>query len=312
MIEKQKIMAIYNDLSIPYWTEGKNVSVGWVNVQCPFCNDGSNHCGTNPATELFSCWLCGKKGHFVDLLVELSGLSFGACKDLVTESGGSFKEPVIDTIRNTLEGQSIELKLDSDVRPELPKLFELITGNTNSPLLDEYLQRRNMTRATLIEYGCGICRAGEYMHRMIIPVFYQGKLVSFQAADMTGRASLKYQSAPLSMGRINDYLFGYDEIDKIMIVVEGVPDKWRAGKEAVAAFTSHLTPAQVKLIKDKNLDELYFCFDPDLTAYYKSREEAEEFRAYIPKVEVLRLPYGQDPDKAGQAEIYRCMAETFV
>ena len=97
-----------------------------------------------------------------------------------------------------------------------------------------------------------------------------------------------------------------------MIVLEGVTDKWRVGIEAVAAFTSHLTAVQKKLIKDKELDELYFCFDPELMAFYKSREEAEEFRAYVPKVEVLRLPYGKDPDKAGREEIYRLIAETFV
>ncbi len=312
MIPKQKIIDIYTNLSVPYWTEGKNVTAGWVNVTCPFCSDGSNHCGVNPATELFNCWVCPQKGHLVDLLMELTGQSFAACKSLVTDSAASFKKPVVEMIRDTFEGQSVEPEPSSDVPAELPKRFELITPETCSPLLDMYLQRRNFTRALMMDHRCGICKSGPYMHRLIAPVYYQGRLVSFQAADMTGFGSLPYQAAPLSMGRINDYLYGYDEIDKIMIVVEGLTDKWRVGIESVAAFTSHLTPSQVELIKKKELDELYFCFDPELTAYYKSREEAEEFRAYVPKVEVLRLPFGKDPDKAGQEEIYRCMAETFV
>lgn len=312
MIPKQKIIDIYTNLDISYYTEGKNVTSGWVEVQCPFCADSSHHCGVNHSTELFNCWICGRKGHFVDLLMELTGLSFAACKSLVIESTATFREPVVDTIRHTFEEKLSEPELSSDVEVELPKRFELITCDTNSSLLDAYLQRRNFTRALLMDHKCGICKSGPYMHRLIAPVFYQGKLVSFQAADMTGFGSLPYRAAPLSMGRINDYLYGYDEIDKIMIVVEGLTDKWRAGKESVAAFTSHLTPSQRELIKKKELDELYFCFDPELTAYFKSREEAEEFRAYVPKVEVLRLPYGKDPDKAGQEEIYRCMAETFV
>lgn len=313
MLDRQKIVDIYNNLDIPNWTKGKNVGKkGWVEVQCPFCADGSQHCGVNPATELFSCWKCGQKGHFIDLLMELSGLSYGTCKSLVTESISNFREPVLDTIRNALEGEQRESESSPSGEVVLPKIFELITDDTNFPLLDMYLQRRNIARDTLMEHECGICKTGEYMNRMIIPVFYQGKLVSFQAADLTGFGGLNYQAAPLSMGRINDYLYGYDKIDKIMIVVEGVTDKWRVGIEAVAAFTSHLTPAQVQLIKDKGLDELYICFDCELTAYYRSKKEAEEFRAYIPIVEVVKLPYGKDPDDLTREEIYRCIREIQV
>lgn len=312
MISKQRVLDVYGNLDIPSWTEGKNVSVGWVNIQCPFCADASNHCGVNPDTEIFHCWKCGMKGHFVDLLIELTGLSYGACKDMVSDSATTFKKSSLETIRSTLEGATIESSLPTNAKVELPKTFEFVTEDTNFSLLSDYLKRRNILRETLIEHHCGICRAGQYMNRLVIPVFYQGKLVSFQAADLTGFATLKYRSTPLSMGRINDYLYGYDGIDKRMIVLEGVTDQWRTGPESVAAFTSKLTEAQKKLIKKKGLDELYFCFDCELIAYYKSREEAKEFEAYIPKVEVLMLPHGKDPDEVGSEKIYQLIEETFV
>lgn len=314
MISKQRILDIYGNLDIPYWTGGKNVSVGWVNVQCPFCADSSNHCGVNPETELFNCWKCPAKGHFVDLLIELTGLSFGVCKDMVSDSATTFKERPIETIRSTLEGEATEFKSIVNVEVRLPKTFEFVTTDINFSLLDDYLKRRNISRATLMKYSCGVCRAGKYMNRMIIPVYYQEKLVSFQAADLTGFADLKYKSAPLSMGRINDFLYNYDKIEVggRMIVEEGVLDAWRTGDEAVAAFTSNLTEAQKKLIIAKNLEELYFCFDCELIAYYKSLELAKEFEAYISKVEVLRLPYGQDPNLVGSEKIYQLISETLV
>lgn len=311
---KQKIVEIYNNLNIPNWTAGKNVTAGWVNVECPFCDDHSNHCGVNPDSLIFSCWRCGKKGHFADLLVELTGLPFGECKNIISDSTVTFKERPLDKIKNTLGGELPESKSITNVKVELPKRFELITNDTDFPLLNTYLKRRKISRTTLIENQCGICRTGEYMNRLIIPVFCSGKLVSFQGADLSGFSSLKYRSAPLSMGAINNFLYNYDKIRPggRMIVAEGVLDAWRTGDEAVAAFTSSLTKAQKKLIIEKGLKELYFCFDCELNAYYKSKEEAKEFEAYIPVVEVVKLPFGLDPDELGREGIYQLISELSV
>jgi len=302
MIDKQRIVDIYNNLNIHSWTTGKNVTKGWVNISCPFCDDGSNHCGVNPATELFNCWKCGRKGHFVDLLIELTGLSFGECKDIISDATVTFKERPLDKIRNTLEGEISESKLNVNSTVILPRSFELVTNSTHFPLLDSYLERRGIQISTVISNFCGVCWAGQYMNRMIIPVHCQEKLVSFQAVDLSGFAQLRYRSAPLSMGRINDFLYNYDgiKIGGRMIITEGVLDAWRTGVDAVAAFTSTLTKNQKKLILAKNLEELYFCFDTELTSYYKSRELAKGFEAYIPKVVVARLPYGEDPDSYGK------------
>jgi len=97
---------------------------------------------------------------------------------------------------------------------------------------------------------------------------------------------------------------------KRMIVVEGILDKWRTGKEAVAAFTSTLTDEQIKLIIEANLDELYFCFDPEVLAYYKAKAQAEKFRPFISTVEVVKLPFGKDPDELGREKVYECILET--
>lgn len=312
-MDKQKVINIYNNLGIRCWDKGNNVTIGWVNVQCPFCADASNHCGVNPTTQIFSCWICGMKGSFVDLLVKLTDLPFSECKNIIEDSTVSFKKRAIDQIKEDLYGiEEEESQTSENIVTVLPRTFELITENTRSSLLRDYIKKRNLSIHTLIEYGCGICRAGDYMHRMIIPVYYQGKLVSYQGADMTGFSDLKYQSAPLSMGRINDYLYGLDEINRRMIVVEGILDKWRTGKEAVAAFTSTVTEAQIKLILSMELEELYFCFDPEVLAYYKAKKQAEKFRPFISTVEVVKLPFGYDPDKLGKQKVYECILETHV
>lgn len=302
-MDRQKVVDIFDEFDIPRWIAGKNVTKGWVNVQCPFCNDHSNHCGVDPRTLIFTCWICHRKGHLIDLLIVLTGLSFAQCNEKVSKLSVSFLED---------QDEEEEESRISTIPVVLPERFELITEATNWSLLLDYLKRRNISKNTLIQYKCGVCRSGKYMNRLVIPVFLQEELVGYQAADLTGFAKLKYKSNPLEMGRINDNLFGYDQIDKVMIVEEGILDKWRTGIEAVAAFTSALTPAQKRLIIEKDLDELYFCFDCELNAYYKAVEEAKEFEAYIPVVEVVRLPYGKDPDDLGRDEIYKCIQETRV
>jgi len=319
LIERQKIIDIYTNCDIEHWTEGKNVTTNWVNVTCPFCDDHSNHCGVNPATSIFSCWLCGAKGGFIDLLMKLTGQSFTVCKEMVEDSAVSFKVRPLDRITNIFQGEiAVESdEVEKEVHCVLPERFELITEDTWSPLLDTYQKRRNILRSTIIDSGCGICRSGRYMNRMVIPVVCGGKLVAYQAADMSGTSNLKYQSSPLSMGNINDYLYGYDAIDRRMIVVEGILDKWRVGIEAVAAFTSSISQKQIKLILAKGLDELYFCFDPELRAINKARKVAKEFEAYIPKVGVLRLPtkiqtstyHNEDPNDVGREKIYQLIEE---
>ncbi|MHA1289812.1 MAG: CHC2 zinc finger domain-containing protein [Candidatus Thorarchaeota archaeon] len=310
MIDKQKIIAIYENLDIEYWTKGKNVTSGWVNIACPFCGDHSNHLGVNPTTSIYNCWRCGATGGFIDLLSELSGQSWSVCKSMVEESAVSFREPVIDKVLDLLSGGVVEeIESEETVVTSLPQEFELITLDIYSPLLDSYVVRRNLSWKTILSAGCGICRSGQYMSRMIIPVVCGGQLVAYQAADMTGFGSLKYENSPTYLGKVNEYLFGYDAIRKRMIVVEGILDKWRVGIEAVASFTSALTEAQRKLIFAKNLDELYLCYDGESKAIYRAREYAGEFMLSIPKVEVLQIPGGLDPNDAGREVIYELIAD---
>jgi len=303
VIDKEKIISIYKQFEIPHWIEGKNVTRGWVNIRCPFCNDSSNHCGIDPKTEKFSCWICGKSGSFIDLLIKLTGLSYNECKAIISSGFTSFQESTTDFLRKVFSKNESGSAIVTKEQVNLPKEFELVTYDTKFPLLDSYLRRRNVLIDTVVEYNCGICRSGKYMNRLIIPVIYKGEIVSFQAADLTGFARIKYIGAPKPY-EVNNYLYNYDQIERRMIVVEGILDTWRVGEEAVAAFTCALTENQKRLILEKDLEELYICFDGEGIAYFKSRKEANDFST-IPIVETINLPLGEDPDSLGKEKIYK-------
>jgi len=304
---KQKIANILRELKIPCWTEGKNVSVDSVNVRCPFCDDHSNHCGIFTNTVRFHCWRCHTTGSFGYLLSRLTTFSEDECERIVRDFDTTFGESTVDQIRNIFDREEEAKEQTKIAEIDLPRYFEKITPDIDFPLLYRYLERRRVSLETIIGAKCGICRVGKYMNRMIIPVFFEEKVVAFQAADLTGTAEIKYQT---SNAKINSFLYNYDNIERRAIIVEGILDAWRVGKEAVASFGTHLTERQKQLILDKELDELVMCWDG--AAYWYSREVIKFFEPFISVVKVIKIPDGEDPDSFGRDRIFKFINQETV
>jgi DNA primase len=142
------------------------------------------------------------------------------------------------------------------------------------------------------------------MNRLIIPVYEGGELVAFQAADMTGRAQVKYKNSDNDM----DYLYGLDGIQGgLMILTEGLMDQWRVRECAVCTFGASLTEKQQTRIIDSKIQQLVFLWDND--AYWKARDAADYFRPFIPEVYVVLLPDGDDPDSYGHDGCWELIRE---
>jgi len=305
---KQKIISILKRFEIPYWTEGKNVSVDSVNIQCPFCSDHSNHCGIFQDTLVFHCWRCNTKGPFERLLAKLTSFTEDECKDIIDNFDVTFKESTVEQIIEILNKEK-NVEKSQKTKVELPKFFERVTYDIDFPLLFKYLERREIDLDTVVKMKCGVCLAGQYMNRLIIPIYQGEDLVAFQAADLTGRAQVKYRTGPKGV-QINNYLYNYDSIEGRMIITEGVLDVWRVGSCAVATFGTHLTEKQKKLILDKKLNHLIFLWDGD--AYWKARRAADFFKPFVEKVDVIMLPKGEDPDSAGTERVWKLIEEERV
>ena len=304
-MDKQNLIDLLAKFEIPFWTFGNNVSEDTVNVKCPFCDDHSNHCGVFYKDSLFNCWRCSSRGSIGYLLSRLINLSREECDRLVGSDIVSFKESAVQTIEKLIKPQEI-VKGSDPVEIGLPQYFEPVIENIDFPLLYAYLKRRKLKVETLIQYGCGICRVGKLMNRLIIPIIYQNRVVSYQAADMSGRGEVKYKTAD---NEINNYLYNLDNwYGPGMIVCEGILDCWAVENGAVATFGTHLTNRQRELILSKNVKELIFCWDSD--AFWKAREQAEYFKPFIESVKTVCLPKPEDPDSLGHDRIWEYITET--
>jgi hypothetical protein len=280
------IIDVLSEADIEFWTEGKNVSADTINVNCPFCAidgplgpDPSNHCGIFKETLKFNCWRCNKKGTLAFLLAVLTHTKIEYCERLIQDMGVVLEDDPVEQVRRMIRGDDIKATQEEKNEFQgLPRQFELVEHDTDFPLIDDYLERRDLYIEDLTERGCGICRTGKFMNRLIIPVYEGGELVAFQAADMTGRAQVKYKNSDNDM----DYLYGLDDIQEggLMILTEGLMDQWRVRECAVCTFGASLTEKQQTRIIDSKIQQLVFGWDGD--AYWKARDAADYFRPFIP------------------------------
>ena len=303
------IISLFEKYGIEYSTEGKNVTIGWINVQCPSCPDPSNHMGVEISSLMISCWRCGLKGSFAYLLSRLTGYPKDICK---AEIEGFSSSLIIDSeqqIREIFKSDEEESKEKEVIfSGKLPKHM-IPVATADFWLLEDYMRRRKIALSTLMWHSCGVCQVGKYMNRLIIPVYFEGDLVGFQAADLTGKAEIKYKADTVD-SLIKNYLYCFDEYKDVLgyaVVVEGALDRWRLITNTFASFGTSLSKKQKMLLINLRPKKLIFAFDAD--AYLNTLRLAEEFSPFIDETFVVKFPGKEDPDSLGHEESWQLIRE---
>lgn len=285
-----KLLSSYN---IPFYTEGKNVSRGWVNLRCPYptCNDTSNHLGYNLTKNYFKCWKCGfhttietlqlilklDKSSVIDAIKRFGGtIKYkGAEKDLVVKTK-AFKlptnsEPLQRMHTNYLKHRKFDLKY-------LQNIWQIVgTGPVS------HLDGINFSR------------------RVIAPIIWNGKTVSFTARDVTGKHMLRYISCPKPREIIHhkNILYGYQQDwQQEGICVEGITDVWRLGTRAFATFGIEYTPHQVHEMT-RYFKRIFVIYDDEIQAQAKADKLVAElnFRGIFSKKITIVGDPGNLPQK---------------
>jgi DNA primase len=173
-----------------------------------------------------------------------------------------------------------------------------------------YLERRGFD-SDLIEREWGVLGTGpcayldgiDYRFRLLIPVVWDGREVSFQARDVTGRSDLRYASCPVDreVRHHKHILYGRQERwGRTGIVVEGVTDAWRFGPVACATFGIAYTTEQVRLIA-RAFERVAIVFDAERQAQERARRLAAQLHQLgNERPVVVSLGEGVDPGSMGQ------------
>lgn len=289
------IHRLLRDYGVNFITEGnKHCTEGWVNVHCPFCPGSQGyHLGIHGDGKGTHCWRCGSHP-ISQVLSRLLGVS----------------EPNAREILKKYQGYASRRKTE---QPKVA-IFPLKLPQPNSALTlpyKEYLEKRGFDPDKL-EKEWGLRQTGpvsfldgiSYNHRIIIPIYWDGGLVSFQARDITNKSDLKYLACPKRREKIHhkNILYGKEEMWKNyggLIIVEGVTDVWRLGPCSIATFGIEFKMEQV-LALGKIQERFFILFDEEPQAQRQARKLATKLKALGKEVFVEKIE--GDPADMTQAE----------
>jgi len=290
---------LLQDFHVPFQTTGhKHCRPGWANMPCPFCTGNPGlHLGVHLSTNTWTCWRCGPKPRWV-ALAKVLGVNTQEAKKLFKQYqkqyGYGYPSP-----QNTNKLIKIRpTKLPSDCG-------QLMHHHK------QYLIRRGFDPEE-IEREWGVKGAGpaamldkvEYKNRIIIPIYWGNRLVSFQGRAIREGVEPKYKACPKTRETIphQTVLYGKQEAwsSRVGICVEGAMDVWRLGKEAFAVFGISYTKKQIRWIA-KLFKRVFIVFDDDPQAQQQAQKLAGElaFREVgVENVEIEGDPGGMKQEEA--------------
>jgi len=275
-----------DEVGIKVSIDGKNVSTGWIGVQCPFCEDESNHFGIRISDLRCSCWKCGNHS-FISYIKEITDCSHKEAKRLhkVLVEGSETDElsdrtnPPIASTKKYLTRSSTILPPDSTSK--LPRIHK------------EYLKSRNFHPNRIArKYDLRACNTtSRYKFRIIVPIYQNRRLVSFTSRSIFDEMIPKYLnptsreveiSPKKAVYNIDNLLEGHDAL-----ILEGVTDVWRYGNGAVALFGINYTQNQLLLLIEKKIRKAFVMFDKGRDAQKRGEEICRFIYPFVQSVEQI-------------------------
>ena len=250
------VQAILEDYGIAHSTSGKNVADGFVNIQCPFCDDKSQHLGFSKNGYVALCWRCGKHS-VIQTLAEVTGLT--------TKQIFELKEKY-----NILIDDEEEKIIYQNETIEVPgsKLLPQHINYLESRLFDaKYLENKYDLRGTLYTGDL-------YAYRVITPIYYNNRIVSYQGRDFTRKQNIKYATCKPENEIVHHkkILFNLDNAkNDSVIVVEGIYDVFRFGDDTIATMGTSYTKEQLVMLA-KRYRTIYTMFDPEKPAQERAKK----------------------------------------
>lgn len=226
-------LSFFRDFNIKYYTQSKNASQGWVSLRCPFHSDHSDHFGFNPSFGSFSCWRCGKKSA-LQTVQAFTGFS-------KTASMGVYRKYLVNSYKG---GMSYDRKRASGTQIDLP-------GNDFTRSERKYMAKRGISTEQIQSYDLRSGSiAGGWAYRVVLPIYFNGIIVSATGRAIHGEMEPKYWTLPLQEEIVHHkhIFYGMDLAGDTAVVVEGPIDALKGGPGIIASFGVNLTDEQLCLL----------------------------------------------------------------
>jgi 5S rRNA maturation endonuclease (ribonuclease M5) len=180
----------------------------------------------------------------------------------------------------------------------------------------DYLERRGFfipeVKRKFGIRGGGI--AGEWSYRILIPIFYNGRLVSWTGRSILPKDILtqdnipRYKNLSVEKSEINpkEIFFNLDNSrNDSVILVEGPFDVLKMGNDTICSLGTSVTSAQ-KLLLLKRYKKVFIAFDNEPAAQEKAKVLGKDLNSIGLEVEVVNIceDYGKnDPGELVKKEV---------
>ena len=274
-----------------YWTdEGKNTQPGWININCPFCiDDDGNHGGFNIQSKklYYNCWKCGWISVY-DIFEKLK------IPTLLIKG----YRPIKPIRKNQILSSPLTIEVPGNSIPEKSHIKYLKKRHFN---IDYIIQKYDIRFTTYL---------GKYIWRIIFPIYFNGKIVSYQGRDISDQQLLRYKACEMKNEIIHhkDILYNIDNCrsNKILLV-EGIFDVLRIGNNCCCGFGTSMKMEQINLLK--RYKQVFILFDSE----EKAQKQAEKIAVILNSggiyVELIQLDILNDPDEMTENEVIELKAD---
>ena len=234
---------------------GKKTARGNMAYNCPYCNHHKpklevnfteNKDGHNP----WHCWVCGKKGKSIGLLLR----GAGASQDVINEAKTLAKDVNHTYVEKT--------KTSISLPDEFIGLNNVDSSRISARHALAYLKRRNISKYDILKYNIGYCEKGMYANMIIIPTYdVDGRLNYFTARSFEKDPYVKYRNPQVSRDIIpNEHMINWDVP---LILCEGLFDAIAIKRNAVPLLGKNIQKNLMKKIVTSLVDKIYIALDKD-------------------------------------------------
>jgi len=257
---------------------------------CPYCKHHKKKFSINIDKNAYQCWICGQGGKDIYRIVR----RFGSYKQ--KDRWRELMDIAPELTRfgvnmfNAIKGEDIE---ETQIIT-LPRAFKTLSEPSGSRPYRQalsYLTKRGITQQDVLWWRMGYCAEGEYKNRIIIPSFdIHGNINYYIARSFDGHPR-RYLNPPASRNIIfNELMINFD---KEIVIVEGVFDALKAGRNAIPILGSMLTE-KGRLFKRivENDTPVILALDPD--AKKKSQRIKNLFLKYGIEVREVNIQGYED------------------
>lgn len=287
------VVQLYQDYNIQAQTEGhKHCRPGWINTECPFCTGNPGlHLGATLDGKIFYCWRCGI--HYPDeSIAKLLGINQAQARKIILEYAG---------VPSIVQETKFKIHLKAHRFPS--NTAEMLEAHRR------YLVKRNFDPDYLEKewnlLGTGVISTldhTDYSRRIVAPIYWEDKQVTFQARDITGKHPMKYLACMKERELIHHkhIIYLHPEFKgSTIIITEGITDVWRFGRYAGATFGIEYTRQQVRLMA-KLFKRVAVCFDDESQAIKQAEELIKDLQ--FRGIDSFRIPIVGDPGGMDQKE----------